>query len=383
MFVRKLEKVNYMKKVLLVLYDRLERGGVQNVIMQIVRNLNKEYIFDIVVFDSKQSFYDNEFESYGGKIFRFGKYDQHSTFHSRADYYLRPFYVYKSISRILKYNGPYDVIHCHNALESGLCILAGFQYKVPVRIAHSHTSYDNAGNFVYKLYTKIYLSLIHQYSTNMVGCSEIAIQKLFESNDGTVIYNGIDLEEFRLDEYNQIEFKTKIRLIQVATFTPNKNQIFSLKVVNAIKKKGIPVSLTLFGRSSTSEMTGYASEITKYIYDNDLEDNVHFVSGFNDVPAELSQNEFLIFPSIREGFGIVPVEAQAMGLTCFISDSVPNDVDCGGCQFLNLSDGEETWADEIIRFHLKNDKKRNHFDCSRFSIKTICNEYRHLYEGLL
>lgn len=64
------------EKVLMVLYDRLERGGVQNVIMQIVKALSDRYTFDIVVFDSEPSYYDEEFENYGRKIFRFGRFDK-------------------------------------------------------------------------------------------------------------------------------------------------------------------------------------------------------------------------------------------------------------------------------------------------------------------
>lgn len=367
-----------MKKILFVLYDRLECGGVQNVIMQIVRGLRNEYIFDIVVFDATLSFYDEEFENCGGKIFRLGRFDQHSTFHARVDYYLRPGYIYRNVLKIINNYGPYEVIHCHNALEAGLCLLAGYKAKIPIRIAHSHTSYDNRGNAVYRIYIKVYLSLLKKYSTKLVGCSRMALEKQFETNDGMVIPNGVDIQRYHVEKKDDGKI---ISLIQVATFTPNKNQIFSLEVLNAILKYGYKAKLTLVGRSSVSEKTGYVLKIQSFIRDNNLEKYVQYVSGYQDVVDEYIKNKFLIFPSLREGFGIVPVEAQAAGLNCFVSDTVPKDIDCGGCEFLSLNAGPIFWANRIIEKYNELDGENEFFDCSRFDKGVICEQYKKMYEG--
>ena len=58
------------EKILLIAQEGLNKGGVQTVIMSIVRNLSHKYQFDIVLFTKEQRFYDNEFLEYGGRIFR-------------------------------------------------------------------------------------------------------------------------------------------------------------------------------------------------------------------------------------------------------------------------------------------------------------------------
>ena len=51
-----------MDKVLLVSCEGLGRGGVQSVIMSIVKGLSDKFIFDIVLFTSEKRYYDDEFE---------------------------------------------------------------------------------------------------------------------------------------------------------------------------------------------------------------------------------------------------------------------------------------------------------------------------------
>ena len=372
------------KKILMVLYDRLERGGVQNVIMQIVRTLSNRYIFDIVVFDSAPSYYDSEFESFGGRIFRFGRYDQHSTFHARGDYYLRIGYVYRNVLGILRKEGPYVAIHCHNCLESGLCTLAGKRVGIPVRIAHTHTSYENQGNIVYRTYNRFYQHLIRKYATHKVGCSAMALEKTFGDSTGIVIGNGVDLNLFANENRCMFTEKTdhSIKLLQVATFSPNKNQIFSLQILKELVSRGTKATLTLLGRCSTSEKTGYYATIQEFIKNSGLGEYVQFVPGDSSVPDEMKRNTFLLFPSLREGFGIVPIEAQASGLHCFVSSTVPRDIDCGGCTFLSLEDGPELWADNIIQKFKETNGVLGNYDCSRFSNQKISMQYQKIYEGM-
>ena len=63
------------KRVLLVSPNALNNGGVQFVFMTIIRNLCKDYVFDIVVFNSYQDFYRDEFLSFGGEIFHIDIFD--------------------------------------------------------------------------------------------------------------------------------------------------------------------------------------------------------------------------------------------------------------------------------------------------------------------
>ena len=368
------------EKVLMVFQNGLEIGGVQNVIMQITRGLSSRYIFDIIVLDAGPSYYDEEFESYGGRIFRFGRYDQHSTFHARADYYLRALYMYRNVLHVLRQEGPYVAIHCHTGLESGICVLAGKRAGVPIRIAHTHISFENDGNILFRAYSRFYQYLIETNATLRLGCSAMALEKTFGSGEGMVIGNGVNLDLYsKQSHFNETE--PTIRLLQVATLSQNKNQLFSLQVLNQLLKRGIPARLTLLGGVVSTDFSGYYSELQEYIKTQNLESQVQFLPRDSAVPVAMKYNMFLLFPSIREGFGIVLVEAQAAGLHCFVSDTVPHEVDCGGCTFLSLKDGPEAWAEVIHEKYLITHGKHEQYDCARFSAESICHKYLEIYEG--
>ena len=54
--------------------EGLGNGGVQAVMMNIIRNMHKEYLFDMLLFTSEKRHYDDEFLTYGGKIYRIPRY---------------------------------------------------------------------------------------------------------------------------------------------------------------------------------------------------------------------------------------------------------------------------------------------------------------------
>ena len=55
-----------MKKILLVSSGGFEKGGVQAVIMAVVRTMSDEYVFDIVLLSNEIGCYEEEFCKYGG-----------------------------------------------------------------------------------------------------------------------------------------------------------------------------------------------------------------------------------------------------------------------------------------------------------------------------
>ena len=126
-----------MKRVLLVSCGGLGNGGVQAIMMGIVRHLSKQYIFDALLFTSEKRFYDDEFLSYGGKIHRIPHYEGNCPILRKVDTYLRDFFIYQKCIKIFKQE-KYDIIHCNKEFESAPILKAAQHIGIPLRICHSH-----------------------------------------------------------------------------------------------------------------------------------------------------------------------------------------------------------------------------------------------------
>jgi glycosyltransferase involved in cell wall biosynthesis len=67
----------------------------------------------------------------------------------------------------------------------------------------------------------------------------------------------------------------------------------------------------------------------QFVSSHDLDNRVHFLGFRSDVPELMSQFDVLLVPSLWEGFGLVLVEAMAVGTPCIASrvSSIPEIVD--------------------------------------------------------
>lgn len=68
----------------------------------------------------------------------------------------------------------------------------------------------------------------------------------------------------------------------------------------------------------------FFSVIKEKIKELGIEKNVTILSHRNDVHRILKTFDIFVFPSLYEGLGMALLEAQAAGLRCVVSDSVPD-----------------------------------------------------------
>lgn len=362
-----------MNKILLVAWKSLQKGGIQSVLMNIVRGLHNDFIFDIILFTDEEGFYENEFRSYGGKIFRLKHYNGNSRILRRADIYLRCGRLYNCLRRIISENGPYDVIHCNNGFESGVFVKAACAENIPIRIVHSHSVINDTG-VLRTIYNARFGRVIKQDATAKIACSDIAGRSLFGKEKFDVINNPYDETQYFYSEDG--DYSKTLSLCQVGRICDIKNQIFSLKIVSEIKRTYPDVMIRFVG----TDYDNYREKMINYIKEHDLCNNVEFYPEDTNIPALYKKSTYVIFPSVTEGFGLVPVEAQATGIKCFVSDNVPRATDCGGCVYLPL-DSTQVWVDNILSEFNSSQKNRRPYDCSRFSLKEISNRYCQLYLG--
>lgn len=360
-----------MKRVLLTSCAGLGKGGIQTVIMSIVRELHQEYIFDIILFTNDRRYYDDEFESYGGHIFRISPYDGESSIKRKLDYFVRRRRIYRETKKIIQKYGPYQAIHCNNDFESGVCLKAAYEAGIPRRIIQVHMIHSFQEG-IKRLVNKMSVRLISKYATDRMGCSEEACLSLFHDCEYSVIDNPFDNDKY---QFTPLEQSANINIVQVGTFSAVKNQIFTLDTFSYIKKKIGNAKLSLIGATQSD----YTEQLIRDINMRDEKDSIVVLPFDADIKRELARASIFMFPSLREGFGISLIEAQSVGVKCFASDSVPSNANAGGVTYLSLSSGAEAWAEKILEY-IESGVCHDRWDCSRFNKSYFVNRIKQYYE---
>ncbi len=365
------------RRILLVSCEGLGNGGVQALMMGIVRSLHKKYIFDILLFTSQKRFYDDEFLSYGGNILRIPRYEGKSCIVKKIDYYLRGMSLYKKTLHLLKQNNTYyDAIHCNDEFESAVILKAAYNYGIPIRIMHTHTI-AGGENIIAKCLHAYRKIKIEKYSTIKIACSkESGLSFYLNKNGFEIINNFYDDEKFNESKFSSTKING-LKILQVGRLSEIKNQLFTIDIINEIRKSESDVVLYLLG----DDENGYVRKISEKITQTELKDNVVLLPGKTNVADILNQVTCAILPSLSEGFGIFLIEAQAMGVRCYASNNVPVLTNLGGVKYLDISMNAEKWARVILNDYHYYGNKRNKYNIKEFSQSAVMNKYNELYSG--
>ncbi|MFQ7422648.1 MAG: glycosyltransferase family 1 protein [Anaerostipes sp.] len=288
------------------------RGGLETMLMNYYRHINREKVqFDFLVHRDFEADYDSEILQLGGKIYHM----------SRLIPWSRKYK--KELKQFFLKHPEYKIVHVHQDCLSSVALGCAKECGVPVRIAHSHNSSQDK-NLKY-LIKKYYMKKIPVYATDLFACSKSAGNWMFGKNKYHILYNAIDIEKYKYESKESIRLKDKLGLKNelvighVGRFNPQKNHKFLIDVYYECLKKNQNIKLLLIGDGDGKEA------IKRKVKKLGIEDKVLFMGVRNDVEKFLQIMDIFVFPSCYEGLGIVAVEAQAAGLPCVISDTIPND----------------------------------------------------------
>lgn len=132
-----------------------------------------------------------------------------------------------------------------------------------------------------------------------------------------VIYNGNPIRDITLpDNYRPLLISERPFLFSIGEFTPRKN----FHVLAEMLEHLPDYNLILSGNSSTD----YAnSKLASVIDSLKLKDRVIITGKIDDLDKKyyLQNCEAFVFPSLREGFGIPPIEAMRFGKPVFLSNN--------------------------------------------------------------
>ena len=300
----------------LQVFDAMDRGGAETLIMNVYRTIDPSEIqFDFLVHVSDERDYDSEIITRGGKIF-------HTFRFYGADYL--PYR--RSIRRFFKEHHDYAAVHIHLGSSAAIIIREAHRWNL-FTIAHSHNT--NPPISVPELGFRFFSHATRKLADAFLACSEQAGIDRFgaavvNSDRFSVLPNGIDVEAYRFDADTRHQIRYDLGLDDnapvfghVGRFAPEKNHSFLIEVFSQIVCKQPTAVLLLVGRGPLED------EIRHDVERRGLSRNVRFLGVRNDVSRLLMAMDVFLFPSRWEGLGISAIEAQASGLPCLLSDSLP------------------------------------------------------------
>ena len=297
-------------------------GGQEMFILNLLKNISDPKIqMDVITpYNCDNSSFEETLAARSGKLIQLGM--DFSPGKSRRSL-LKPVYT------VLK-SGGYDAVHIHSGSISVLayCALAAHMAGCKRVIVHSHSTGVPAVK--HELIKHACSPLLKAYPTDWLACSQKAGEDKFPKNivakKMVVVKNGIDLQQFQRNR----ELGQKVRKLlgispaafvigHVGRFSNEKNHLFLVDAFAAVHKQKPESYLLLIGEGELE------TTVKERVHALGLNRCVFFTGAVDNVSAYYNAMDCFALPSLYEGFGYVLLEAEANGLPCLISNTVPDD----------------------------------------------------------
>ncbi len=318
-------------------------GGIESVIMNYYRQIDRQKIqFDFLC-NCKTVAYEDEIRALGGQIFSITPRKE----------------SFSAFRRELKH---FMDTHAKNydALWMNVCTLVNIDYLVAAKkagipriIIHCHNPGDTFGT-VKRLFHNYNRWRLPRYATDFWSCDEDSSawfysEDIIADDRYRVIPNAIDTARFAFNPETREIMRQKHGLTDnlvighIGRFEEQKNHRLFIPVLQELVKLHPAVRLMLIGQGPLEE------EIRALAAQADLTQHILFCGIDPHVEHYYSAMDVFVFPSLFEGLGIVALEAQANGLPCVLADTIPAVVKHNAnVQCLALSDDPTTWAQAIL-----------------------------------
>lgn len=361
-------------KRILHIVSIMDRAGAETMLMNLYRHMDRTKIqFDFIVFINKEGDYDAEIIALGGKVI--------------------PIIASNPITRMLKLrkflqqHPKYKIVHAHMALSNAFHLLAAKNAGVEHRISHAHSTKNSKRGIVEKIYEKWALITNRHIATYKIACGELAAQYLFNTTkDILLLPNAVDIKQMvtiakSSHDYINREFGDNgLKIIQVGRLYKVKNHTFSLKIAEELKKRQVEFTIYIIGQGPLEK------ELKQQAQDNLLLDNVRFLGLRTDITELMASADYMIMPSLSEGFPVVLVESQTVSLMTIVSKEVSAEVDLGVglVDFLPIDSAIE-WADRLLekkRPTVSNEEVINVLKSGGFDVALSAEKLAKIYMSL-
>lgn len=342
-------------------------GGMESVIMNYYRNINRDKIqFDFLCNTEKVA-YEDEIKKLGGKIYRIPARSKNFSAYKKA---LKGFFE--------KHAKEYDVLWMNTCSLANIDYLKmAKRYKIFRRIIHSHNS-KNMDSPIRGLVHKINRINIDEYATDFWTCSDSSSDWFYpEIRKFKIkkITNAFDLNIFKYSKKSRDNFRKKYGLknepviLNVGRLNFQKNQEFILEITPKLIEDNKDLKILFAGTGEDKE------KLEKMINEKNLQDNVSLIGEIDNVPEALSGADLFFFPSRFEGSPVALYEAEANGIPTVASEESYTEERnlCSSIDTLSLKSPEKSWLKALKEKLSINPKNRERI--SNDNIETMTQKH--------
>lgn len=302
-------------KNIAIFTSSLNPGGIERSILRLLRYAENKAVFTLIVRSGKSGELYDEYKKLNIKII----------FQSVG--FFNAFKLIK-VFRILKSN-KFDTVCDYSANFSGITLWLARLAGIKNRIAFYRSSSNHYKSSYFKnLYNKFSNKLVYKNATSILSNSQTALSFFFPyintqiDDRFTVIYNGIDTEEFNVSEgKEQIRKELGIPADAIVVghtgrYSWPKNFPILTQLAKSVCDNYENVYFVFCGRDTDGKLIKDYPELSNY-------SKIKILGYREDVSRILSAFDIFVFPSTTEGQPNSLLEALISGLPIVASDIAP------------------------------------------------------------
>lgn len=358
----------------------LDCGGAETRLAELWRNIDREKVhFGFCVHKDWMGYYEPEMLALGSKVFRCGPLKNLPLFSWN-------FY------RLLK-NERFDIVHVHVPTFSVVCLAISRLVGTKRRISHFRNMPREREATLYGRVSRRLLAwAVLLNATDIIGISKSVLGFWFGKDwqkkaKIRYIYNGIDLNKFRLPpepEWFKREFNIPDgckTVLHVGRFYPQKNHVKLVSIAENYLSRYNNSYFILAGEGPLQK------EIEALVRSKGIANKFRFLCVRDDIPRIMRNADVFLFPTLWEGLGGVVIESIAAGLPMVLSDIPPIieilDI-CGSAEILPVDAPDDEWADALSRAIAKPHQEQwlEELEKSPLSLENFCQNLLSLYRKI-
>lgn len=318
-------------------------GGVSAILLNLYRHVDRTKVqFDFLTPNqTTYGLHREEIEAMGGHIYELGINSSKLNGKARLYAALRGFFR----------THRYDIVHINSGILLFNCFVASAVSRFTRAKIFVHAHANGGRNGLKESLSAPLKSFLLERTDVALACSASAAAYMFpeKSVSGVILLkNGIDAGHFRFSKEERERVRQELGLSEayvlgsVGRFSPEKNHLFMLDILKAVRERRPEAALLLVGEGQLREA------VLERAKELGLSEAVVFTGAKADVVPYYDAMDVYLQPSEFEGFGICCLEAEATGLSVVASDRVPEDADVAkAMRRIALEEGPEAFAEAL------------------------------------